>query len=151
LIPLDLTHQVLGDAEVLNLIRHGEQNHDQSSSNTVRELFYEIMTFFASTYDKQFGMSIGPPLHDPLAVAAVFTPELFDDLGGERFSVYVVREGDDSIEDHTRHRKNIGQCGRTIARLLKKGEEGVRIPRTLNVEAFWLLINNALQNASREQ
>ena len=88
-----------------------------------------------------------PPLHDPVAVAAVLAPDMFDDGDGERFSVYVVREGDDTFADHRRHGENIRQCGRTIVKMLDKGKAGVRIPRSLDVAKFWHLIDIALSAA----
>jgi uridine nucleosidase len=114
----------------------------------VRRLFLEIITFFAATYEQKFGMTGGPPLHDPVAVAAVFAPEMFDDLDGERYEVYVVREGDDSVLDHSRKQSNVGQCGRTILKLLPEGSAGVRVPRTLQIPEFWHLINLAIESVS---
>lgn len=92
-------------------------------------------------------MGGGPPLHDPIAVAAAFQPSMFDDNEGERYDVYVVRDGDDSLSDHSRNKSNVGQCGRTIARLSPKGEPGIRIPRTLKVQEFWKMIDFALAEA----
>jgi uridine nucleosidase len=116
----------------------------------VRTLFHEILTFFASTYSSQFGMYAGPPLHDPLAVFAVLAPRLFEDLDGERFSVQVVCGGDDecvgSITGEQRSSR-AGQCGRTVVRLLDKGESGVRIPREVDVATFWECLNMALKSA----
>jgi uridine nucleosidase len=148
LIPLDLTHQVLGNEEVLKLLRHGAQadKAQSASPSTVRQLFLEIISYFAATYEKKYAMTDGPPLHDPVAVAAVFAPEMFDDLDGERFEIYVVRDGDDSASDHRRRAGREGQCGRTVLKMLPKGVAGVRVPRTLNVGEFWHLIDLALQS-----
>lgn len=156
LIPLDLTHQVLGNASVMHALRHGykslqelQTGNDATSPATspVRHLFLEILTFFASTYAREFAMNNGPPLHDPIAVAAIFAPELFDDNRGERYEVYVVRDGDDGLLDHTRGAGYVGQCGRTCVRLVGEGEGGVRIPRSLEVGVFWHMIDFALGRA----
>jgi len=82
-----------------------------------------------------------PPLHDPVAVAAALAPELFDDGDGERFWSIVCTGGDDSFANHQRRAEQVGQCGRTIVRMLEKGTPGIRIPRTLNIPAFWHLID----------
>lgn len=85
-------------------------------------------------------------MHDPLAVAGILTG-----IGGEheihfydsdqtldpperrreRYEVTVITEG--SYEDA----KNGAQTGRTLVRLLEPGEEGIRIPRGVNIPAFW--------------
>lgn len=148
LIPLDLTHQVLGNESVMQALRHGYNSttteKEAPATSPVRHLFLEILTFFASTYAREFAMNDGPPLHDPIAVAAIFAPELFDDNQGERYEVYVVRDGDDSLLDHMRGAGHVGQCGRTCVRLLEKGTGGVRIPRSLEVGVFWQMIDLAL-------
>jgi len=153
LIPLDITHQVLATEEVLKLLAHGFDAREDggSSDSTLRKLFVEIVTFFAMTYQNEAGMVDGPPLHDPIAVAAALCPEIFDDQDGERFEVAVVMEGESYEPGEKRHRtgKPPGECGRTKARLLKKGEQGVRIPRTLDVGAFWLLLDKALEQAEK--
>jgi uridine nucleosidase len=94
-------------------------------------------------------MYAGPPLHDPLAVFAVLAPQLFEDLDGERFAVHVVCGGDDSVGAATGEERpsRAGQCGRTVVRLLDKGESGVRIPREVDVATFWECLNTALKSA----
>lgn len=88
-----------------------------------------------------FGIIEGPPLHDPLAVAAVLTGtpweiEFYDydhDASSnpaapavnkrERFDVKVITEGTHE--------------GQTKCTLLPPGEEGVRIPKGLDIPKFW--------------
>jgi uridine nucleosidase len=130
----------LATDKVLQLLQHGSLDASATVS-TVRSLFHEILIFFAATYSAQFGMSPGPPLHDPLAVFAVLAPQLFEDLQGERFAVHVVCAGDDCGEPRP------GQCGRTVVRRLAKGEAGVRIPREVDVATFWECLNRALKSA----
>lgn len=162
LIPLDLTHQVLATESVLNILKYGalatEESDlvgekQESKVSVVRQLFHEILTFFASTYATEFGMTSGPPLHDPIAVFAALAPDLVDDAGGERYEVKVVRGSDHGVSDSpndTEVPENVEQTGRTVVRLLEKGEEGVSIPRTLNVGVFWWLLELSLQSAQRE-
>lgn len=102
-----------------------------------------------------FGITAGPPLHDPLALAAVLTgtPEeiVFYDWDGvksqgtkhnERFDVTVITEG--TAEEAQRGEK---QTGRTIANVLPAGEAGVRIPRGVDVDQFWQVIEECIERA----
>jgi uridine nucleosidase len=152
LLPLDITHQVLATPEILSMVKHGhgQSQNPKTCNANVRPLFYDILTFFAQTYNAEFSMS-SPPLHDPLAVAAALCPALFDDNDGERYTVHVVRGRDDVVVPRTRRSaESVGQCGRTVAKMVGKignGAEGVRIPRTLRVEVFWWLIEFALEEA----
>ncbi|EME48888.1 hypothetical protein DOTSEDRAFT_19392 [Dothistroma septosporum NZE10] len=129
-VPLDLSHQFLATADVQRGILYGFNPGSQPAGITrdaldhapvVRRLFFEILTFFAKTYADVFGLVAGPPTHDPLAVAAIFAPELFVDNGGERFSVNVVTEGVHDTSDSARGGNS--QCGKTVAQLLRKGQE----------------------------
>lgn len=92
-------------------------------------------------------MTSGPPLHDPVAVAAALAPELFVDNGGERFEVHVVTEGDEGMWDGRRGTERTGQCGRTIVRMVERREGGVRIPRGVRVDVFWGLVDLCLGEA----
>ena len=107
-------------------------------------------------YRDVFGIIEGPPLHDPLAVAAVLTGTQWEipfydyDVQGaelapvqkhERFAVKIVTEG-------TNEEAFAGaETGRTIATLLPEGEEGVRIPRNLDIPKFWKVIEECVQRA----
>ncbi|KAI0164699.1 Inosine/uridine-preferring nucleoside hydrolase [Xylariaceae sp. FL1272] len=153
LIPLDLTHLVLATEEVQDLLlcgKMGERNG--KAKTTLRQMLVELLMFFASTYADVFGIVEGPPLHDPLAVAAILagtdhdipfydfdpkTPEV-----RERFEVKVVTEG--TLEDA---QMRGAQTGRTVVRLLEPGKEGVRIPRGLDVEKFWKVIDECCCSA----
>ena len=149
---LDLTHQVLASQSVQMRILHG--GSDPSKPPTViRQILHALLTFFAATYEKVFGLATGPPLHDPLAVAVILStlnqsfalkyPHealRFDDRGGERFAVSIVTDG--------RHGKDIsstGQLGRSIATPVSG--PGVTIPRGVDLEAFWAMILNCVQLA----
>ncbi len=68
LIPLDITHLVLATKEVQELLLRGRSGKEKS---TLRTMLVELLTFFAATYRDVFGVTEGPPLHDPLAVAAI--------------------------------------------------------------------------------
>ncbi|KAI1112473.1 inosine-uridine preferring nucleoside hydrolase-domain-containing protein [Nemania sp. NC0429] len=168
LVPLDLTHLVLATSEVQDLLlrgadavplaaaaENGEAKLKLKAKSTLRQMLVELLTFFAETYRDVFGIVEGPPLHDPLAVAAILTGTRheipfydFDPAKAEgpvqreRFEVRVVTEG--TLEDA---RDRGAQTGRTIARLLPPGEEGIRIPRGLDIELFWKVIEECCQRA----
>lgn len=148
LIPLDLTHQFLATQSVQHAMLHGGFDapaKPMENVATVRKLFFEILTFFAKTYADVFGLTEGPPTHDPLAIAAIFAPDLFHDNGGERYQVDVVTDGDHGSSEHVRN--SASQCGRTVATLLKAGEKGVRIPRGLEWEPLWRMLEECLARA----
>jgi uridine nucleosidase len=103
-----------------------------------------------------FGITEGPPLHDPLAVAAVLAgvgdlheiPFCDSDPAGEpglaqreRFEVTVVTEG--TYEDA----RAGARTGQITARLLPPGEEGVRIPRSLDIPLFWKVLEECVSRA----
>lgn len=116
--------------------------HEDPSN--LRRLFHEILVFFAHTYSEVFGLTSGPPLHDPIAVAVLLnnlgeTP-LFDDHGGERWHVHVVTDGLHSEKDEER-----GQLGRTV--ITKAEEGGVHIPRGMDVGLFWELVEICMGRA----
>lgn len=149
IMPLDVTHQVLGTSAVQTKLLHlpSSPSSEKPLPTPIRALFHEIMTFFAKTYAEEFALTEGPPLHDPLAVAATFAPDLFDDNAGERFSVDVVTQGEHRA-DPAQNRADaeaVGQLGRTL--VTKVDGEGVRIPRRLDVARFWDMIDEALAKA----
>ena len=144
LIPLDITHLVQATSQVQQLLLHGQ---DGKQETRLRRMLVELLTFFADTYKTVFGIGEGPPLHDPIAVAVLLdTIEAleFDYRGGQRYTVHVVTGG--SHEDA----QNGAETGRTIATLLPNGEEGVRIPRGLNVARFWAVTEQCLQLADKD-
>ncbi|KAL2826849.1 Inosine/uridine-preferring nucleoside hydrolase domain-containing protein [Aspergillus cavernicola] len=151
LITLDLTHQVLASRSVQTRILHG--GDDPSTPPTVlRQMLYELLLFFASTYETEFGLTTGPPLHDPLAVAVILStlnPEFaskhpeqtlkFDDRNGERFAVTVVTDG-----LHGADIALVGPLGRSV---VASHTTGVAIPRGVDLEAFWGVILDCIKRA----
>lgn len=127
LIPLDLTHQCRGTTPVQNLLFHS------SKTSHLRQLMQQVLTFFTATYHEHSGIEDGPPLHDPLAVYAAICPENFDDRDGERWAIDARLEGDDA--------------GRTVLRW--PDDSGVRVPRGLDLTAFWAAIDAALEKAEQ--
>ncbi len=147
LIPLDVTHLVLATKDVQKLLLEGKRGQGKT---TLRVMLVELLTFFANTYAEVFGITHGPPLHDPLAVAVVLDGiegiEIpFHDFkeGGkrERYAVHVITEG-----SHEEAQAG-AETGRTVVRLLDEGEEGVKIPRGLDIPRFWSVLGDCLERA----
>lgn len=154
LIPLDITHQVLATKDVQHLLHYGKMNPPSTDTtpSKLRIMLIELLCFFAETYATVFGLTEGPPLHDPIAVAAIFESieyamPFYDHKEGqsdchERFQVTVVTEG-----THEQAMSGEKETGRTIATLLPPGEPGVQIPRGLNVSNFWTVLEDCLEKA----
>ncbi|KAG6015456.1 hypothetical protein E4U43_005275 [Claviceps pusilla] len=158
-VPLDLSHQVLATDEVRTLLLYGQDAQQEGpGKTTLRRMLVELLYFFAKTYADVFGITTGPPLHDPIAVAAVLIGTSHDisfhewdpnksapPPHKERFQVTVITEGtfEQAKDGHT-------QTGRTIARVLPPGEDGVRIPRTLDVARFWQVIEECISRADEK-
>lgn len=154
LIPLDLTHQVLATKDVQDRLMYGSAPRGSKTNITtpasrLRPMLHDLVMFFASTYADVYGLTSGPPLHDPVAVAAVLANSSNEDLGfkygeGERWHVRVVTDGLHSNSGNLR-----GQVGRTVATIAPAEEDGVWIPRSLNVDRFWDLVESCIQRAER--
>ncbi|KAK3988050.1 hypothetical protein QBC44DRAFT_351364 [Cladorrhinum sp. PSN332] len=166
LIPLDVTHLCLTTPEIQNLILYGRPEgrgggaaKGEKGETKLRRMLVELLMFFAKTYSDVFGITEGPPLHDPLAVAVILsgiggedeiqfydfdptaTPDLRNPLVRERYEVTVVTEG-------TYEEAHAGaRTGQIIVRLLPPGEEGVRIPRGLDMPKFWKVLEECISRA----
>jgi uridine nucleosidase len=154
LICLDLTHQCLATKPVRESLLYGAGGVDPSNPpSQLRVLLSEILEFFAASYDEYFDIKAGPPLHDPLAVTVLFGfatsqvtgthPAIFED-DGERYTVSVVTAGEHSSSDAVR-----GQVGRTVAKASDVVGQGMRIPRKLNVDAFWHVLEDCCSIAEK--
>ncbi|KAH6898768.1 Inosine/uridine-preferring nucleoside hydrolase domain-containing protein [Thelonectria olida] len=155
IVPLDLSHQVLATPDVREMLLYGRDGDKTGpGKTTLRTMLVELLYFFAKTYAETFGITAGPPLHDPLAVAAVligteneipfFEWDAERSPGPEhheRFEVTVITEG---TFDEARAGK---QTGRTLAKSLPPGSEGVRIPRGVDIEEFWQVIEDCIESA----
>ena len=164
--PLDLTHQMvsvhcskpqpnhltslqLATPAICQELLYGfDKEVDGSEASVLRVLFNQILTFFAKTYADIFGLTEGPPLHDPLAVAMTFVPDLFDDRGGERFDIKVIIDGEHGVDEIAR---TTSQCGRTVLTPLKAGEPGVRVPRGPDAVTIWRMLDLCLKQAEGEK
>ncbi|KAK4188390.1 Inosine/uridine-preferring nucleoside hydrolase domain-containing protein [Podospora australis] len=164
LIPLDVTHLCLTTEQVQDLILYGPDypasQKTGKGKTELRQMLVELLMFFAKTYSDVFGITEGPPLHDPLAVAAVLTGvgeqheiPFYDrdpsaetglstgQIQRERYEVSVVTEG--TYEEAVAG----ARTGQITARLLPPGEEGVRIPRGLDLPLFWKVLEECVSRA----
>ncbi|KAK6331121.1 Uridine nucleosidase 1 [Orbilia brochopaga] len=144
MIPLDLTHQVLATPRVRTTIL-------TDAPTPFRQMLHDLLMFFAGTYARVFGMTDGPPLHDPLAVAAVIAEELSLEFDWEEGSVEVVLAG--------------GEMGRTLLKPVGAASENahegravigdevrprgvrVRVGRGVDVARFWEVMVEAIGRA----
>lgn len=142
LITLDLTHQCLVVAAVRKTLLYGPDPSKQPSQ--LRLLLDEILGTYAISNNEFFDFQ-APPLHDPLAVAAIFGYDngIYDNSEKETFNVSVVTDGQHSLLDSVR-----GQVGRTIVTKSETGQ-GVRIPRKINEDLFWSMLEECCQRADR--
>lgn len=138
LIPLDVTHQAIATKSVQNALLYG-QSTDGHPTN-LRRLYHALLMFFAKTYARVFGLQDGPPVHDPLAVAVLLQDHpdenvriSFEEHPIENFRVDVVCEGP--------------ELGRTRVTRINGQEGGVSIPRSLNVERFWQVLNDCMERS----
>lgn len=155
MIPLDLSHQVLATEAIRQRLLFGALQGDHAAGIfanmaplNLRKMLHDLLTFFASTYSTIYGLTAGPPLHDPIAVAVILShvalgePLEFYDNNGERWHVTVVTDGLHSDCNDER-----GQVGRTRVSKAAAHEGGVRIPKRLDVEHFWAIIEGCIQSA----
>lgn len=126
MVPLDVTHTVICDDDVISKIRTASGD----DVNDVVNRTIDLLRFFQSTYDSVFGFA-APPLHDPVAVAYVSNPELF------RTEALFV-----SIETH-----NPLSAGQTLVDVhrVTDNRPNVVVARSVDVDAFWDLLLGALK------
>ncbi|OHT13170.1 Inosine-uridine preferring nucleoside hydrolase family protein [Tritrichomonas foetus] len=71
--PLDITHTVLVDSKVMEMIKEATEPHSPLFYNMISSL----LMFFKDAYLHVFGFE-SPPLHDPVAVFYLLHPECFE-------------------------------------------------------------------------
>ena len=149
LIALDLSHQVLATPAILEMLLHplNLQVPPGSPENTtpLRKMLHDLLTFFASTYAAVFNITEGPPLHDPLAVAAVLPCPILATLhqksssaGGIQFEWEYVKV---VVDIHG------VEIGRTQKHAPKEGETVVRVAKAVDVQKFWEVLMDAVGKA----
>jgi purine nucleosidase len=123
MIGLNVTHQALATTEIIAEF-HG-------LGTRLGTVCADLMTFFASTYHRVFGFE-HPPVHDPIAVAAVIDPSLVRTVAAP---VTVELTG-----TYTRGATVVDLHGRTGR------PANVDVAVGLEVDAFWRLLMAAVRN-----
>lgn len=140
LITLDLTHQVFATQSVRDMVLYGNAKDgalESGKSTDLRRMFYELLIFFAHTYADVFGLTAGPPLHDPIAVTV-----LLADLDNEGARVTLDGKGEQ------RFRVDVDLSGPERGRTRAKAvPEGVRIPQAMDTPRFWRVVDECLERA----
>jgi purine nucleosidase/pyrimidine-specific ribonucleoside hydrolase len=126
MIGLNVTHQALATDEVIaEFLAMGTR---------LGIVCAELMTFFASTYRRVFGFE-HPPVHDPIAVAAVLEPSIVRTVAAP---VAVELAG-----AYTRGATVVDLHGRT------GNAPNADVAVGLDVDAFWRLLMNAVGRLDR--
>ncbi|KAM0755625.1 uridine nucleosidase [Meredithblackwellia eburnea MCA 4105] len=92
MMPLNVTHTALftpADNDRL-LQRIPNSPYSTGAKTQLRHTLSTLLMFFAATYEKVFGFTEGPPVHDPLCIAYLSHPHLFQ---GTRYRVDVETSG----------------------------------------------------------
>jgi inosine-uridine nucleoside N-ribohydrolase len=123
MVPLEVTHTVLADANILHRI---------GQHTPMRKKVVELLRFFESTYRNVFGFD-APPLHDPVAV---FFPVAEDAFQTQKMRVDVERA-------------NPLSRGQTICDPFHRngGEKNVAVALKVDVSRFWTRMLEALDKA----
>ncbi|GCE46494.1 purine nucleosidase/pyrimidine-specific ribonucleoside hydrolase/ribosylpyrimidine nucleosidase [Thermosporothrix hazakensis] len=69
MVPLEVTHQALATEEILQQL--------QASGRPVPRFVADLLTYFAGTYQREFGFPAAP-VHDPCTVAALIDPAIIE-------------------------------------------------------------------------
>jgi inosine-uridine nucleoside N-ribohydrolase len=122
---LNVTHQARVTPDVVARLR--------AIGTDLADACVDLMTFFASTYERVFGLA-DPPLHDPVAVARVIDPSLVDCV---RVPVAVELTG-----THTRGATVVDLHGKTGA------PPNALVATRLDAPRYWDLIVEAVTKLS---
>lgn len=125
MIPLEVSHTALVTPEIVDRIRKMDTQFSA--------LCIDLLHFFAETYKRVFHFEY-PPLHDPLAVAYVINPSIFETV--------LMRVDIETVSELT--------SGRTICDIyhMSKLPKNVFVGQKVNVEEFWNLLISSLTLAN---
>jgi len=143
MIPLNVTHTAIATREVqIELLSPGCQqslNDDDlpEAASPLRHTLSTIISFFAETYKSTFGFNLGPPVHDPLTIAYVAKPELFQ---CRRFRVDVELSGTHTAGETVVDLWGYRHCDHTW------GSEGKNcmVAESVNVDEFFRLFHECV-------
>ena len=137
--PLDITHTVLVDDQVMNRISESTEPNSPLFFNIVSNL----LNFFKDSYKKVYGFPY-PPLHDPVAVFYLLRPDLFESI---KCHVDVETKGEFTCgcccHDIIQQRKDPQNAKKPNAIVCLKLKEGGQ-------KAFWDEMCKAFNTVSKE-
>ncbi|ODQ64165.1 Inosine/uridine-preferring nucleoside hydrolase [Nadsonia fulvescens var. elongata DSM 6958] len=141
MVPINLTHQAIATKSILKRVLYGNSSPPESSN--FRLMLHELLKFFATTYEEQQGFLDGPPVHDPLAIACLF-------------SLYGL---DENVPDHkkinfefTRYKIDVIQEGYRIGETVEvklDEQDGVLVGKKMNIPGFWNVFLDAVEKADK--
>lgn len=124
LIPIDLTHKLIATLEIEQRILN------KPNTSNLRQMIFELISFFKQTYIEQQGFKDGPPVHDPLLVIALLP---FYGLEDAKYPVQLEYTPMNiySIED--------GELNGKLE-IVDKKEDGVKVGLGMNIANFWEIV-----------
>ena len=157
LLPLDLTHLAIASPQIQSQLLCGDgRSMDKTGDHVLplRQMLSDLLLYFSKTYDEVYGLSTGPPMNDPLAVAilldqgsAKFGYRSARSSDEERWIVEVVTAGEYASADTSSvstvcHEPEVCMLGRTVLRQIPSANTtaqggGIRVPRSFDVNWFW--------------
>ncbi|EGW32997.1 uncharacterized protein SPAPADRAFT_150506 [Spathaspora passalidarum NRRL Y-27907] len=134
LTPLNLTHTAVATEWVRKQI-YNDVEGDNRRCSEIRKFFHDILMFYGQAYRENFGMTEGPPLHDPLALYSLlpFVDDAFEEYGYKYVQqpIKVVLDGEHQ--------------GETV--VSKENTPGVYVGSEVDTKKFWQSVLVALKNA----
>lgn len=135
-VPLNLTHKAIATERILEMV---QKSATLDRRSVLRQMYYELLIFFADTYKKHQGFTAGPPVHDPLAVTVLLS--LYkDEFGIDEFPELHLK--------YSRHKIAVVQDGQKegMFQLSADPENGTLIAEDIDLAKFWDLVLLALDN-----
>lgn len=137
MIGLDVTHQVLAVPERMEQLK--------AIDTDVSQFIAELVEFFGASYMKERNYP-GPPMHDPLAVAAVADPSVVRTI---RAPIYVETQGaharGQTIVDFRRTWSNNDPSGLGLVDAPEATSPNTSVAVDVDTDKFWDLLFDALR------
>lgn len=137
MIGLDVTHQVLAVPDRMEQLK--------AIGTDVAQFIAELVEFFGASYMKERNYP-GPPMHDPLAVAAVANPSVVRTI---RAPIYVETQGaharGQTIVDFRRTWSNNDPSGLGLVDDPEATSPNTSVAVDVDTDKFWDLLFDALR------
>lgn len=147
MIPLNVTHTAIftSDHDMALIKATQESLHQSGAATNLRHTLTTLLGFFASTYRRVFGFD-GPPVHDPLTVAYLARPDLFE---GRRYNVQVETSSPLTLGTTVVDLWNYLRIDPPADDRSGWGEDGlnVLVIEKADVDGFWQLFLETVDNA----